>query len=327
VCAGAYLPLLEDGKLVKAREPAYQMAEKTRARDCLSEIVRMTVRYTYQLPFNQIHHSAGNTYPGYPDAHLWVPVFERDGRRLGGHLFAEQKKMDRSPEPDQVRVMTELIAAGSAVYLWRPCCLFSGYIDRCIAAFAGVQPLSGWWTHRRTAEQPTKEPWQVPVPRKPKPDPAHQASAAHPAKPTRSRKGAARKSFELPGWDEPALELSPLRGYVVPMPSGSAPHEVAAGMAYRKLEAWLTRAGFPPATVSVPVRFIVGRTYLAVQVPTGLSTGGVPAPRVWRYAAPTEPFPEDLVTQLGAWPHTAANGDELEQLLAAAEPPRPTEPE
>jgi hypothetical protein len=136
----------------------------------------------------------------------------------------------------------------------------------------------------------------------------------HAAIPARPRVKAP-PPIELPGWDEPALELGQLFGYVVRMPTGRTADDLAAARAYHELEAWLATAGFPASTVSVPLRFIVGRTYLAVQVPTGPSTGGTPAPRVWRYAAPNAPFPVDLVTHLGAWPHAGTDGRALELLL------------
>ncbi|MGK5677566.1 hypothetical protein [Actinoplanes sp. URMC 104] len=321
-CRCDYAPVLTPRKagapqLVKAGEPAYEMAEK-RNRDygCLDERIRPLARDFYPVDWNRVNDSRNNT-PGWPDWVAWTePLLER-GPWADRFLFMELKRMDRSPEPEQVRVLTKMLKLGHAVYLVRPCCLLSGRVDQILGWFTGRKPCSPYWKTRRTVQTIATDPdlttsapmyWPpdpVPLARKKR---TRATAATAPAAAAKKTGRLAKKPVELPGWDEPGIELSLLHGYVVPIPTS----DVAADAAYAEIRAWLNRAGFPTASMTAPLRIIVGRLYLAVLCPTGLASGGKPAPRVWRYAAPTEPFPAAAAALLSA---TAipGSGDALEE--------------
>lgn len=281
-CAGAYRPQLNrHGKLVKAREPAWQMAEQTRAPDCLQERCRALAKL-YQLGY-QHHTDSRKSGKGYPDVHLWTT-----GR---GSVFIELKRMDRDPTAEQVGKLIELRDAGHPVYLVRPCCLLVGVVDELMADFAGVRCR---YAHGGPA---TPAPASTPL----------ESDSAPPAPAPRR----ARPEPELPG--TAVLEpFSNAVGYVVPLGGDSA--------ATRELEEWLRAAGFPPSWTPFPIRFVVGDDAIVVQIRVragrvwraGVPPGPLPEhlPTVLRADVVAGPTSDQVMWLLEAAPPSATLPDQ-----------------
>jgi hypothetical protein len=292
-CAGAYRPQLNGkGKLVKAREPAWAMAEQTRDPGCLQERCRALSK-AYRTGY-QHHKRSDGSGAGYPDCHFWVPV-RADG---GGSAYAELKKMGSDPTPDQVRVMAELQDAGHLVYLVRPCCLLVGVVDEILAALAGVRCL---YVGGHPAGPPTS--FEDILGEKPAADPP---PAPHPVRPARPRREPA-----LDG-REPGEPFPDAVGYIVPMPC-----DEVTSSAVRDVEWWLRAAGFSPPPY--PIRLVVGADRVLVHVRAGLARAGSD-PRVWREGRPVRPFPEKALDGLGArvvpGPDSAAVTEAIELTFA-----------
>ena len=298
-CAGAYRPKLNaKGRLVKANDPAWSMAEQTRDPGCLQEQFRALAR-VYGLEY-QHHGDSRKSGAGYPDVHLWA--------RDRGSAFVELKRMRRDerngrddPTPFQVRRMTSLQKAGHRVYLARPCCLLVGAVDELMAELAGA-PCRYIKGH---PDGGMSQPVVLEV--------AAPPAAARAVRP--------RPEPVLPG-TEVGESFPAAAGYIVPMPAGET-----AAAAVRQLEAWLREAGFPAANVPFPMRIVAGDGVVVVQVRAGLARPGNDV-RVWRGGVPARPFPEHLVDAVNAdvvagpssdkvaWlietvPHSGTLGDEV----------------
>lgn len=278
-CGGVYRPQLNaKGMLVKAKEPAWRMAEQTRDPGCLQERCRALAKF-YRTGYQHHKHSRGSG-AGYPDCHFWAPR-RPDG---GGSVFVELKRMDRgypsdrdNPTPAQIRVMGELQDAGHPVYLCRPCCLLVGVIDELVAALAGVRC--------RYVEGDRAGPV---FPIEPAPTmPAHAEALAL---------GTGRRPMfrpqPLPGRDP--VPFAPAVGVVVPQPATDTARDAMA-----HLEAWLRQAGFSPYDVPYPIRLVTMGLNLHVQCRIGLARPGNDV-RVWRGGTPVTEFPDDLGDALDA---------------------------
>jgi hypothetical protein len=284
-CACGYQVRRVGRSIVREPTAAWDMLEKIHNdphHTTLTEKMRQVCRKVYEVGF-QHEGDSRKSYKGIPDLHLW-PIDDIPGMKLV-HVWIELKRMGGSLTEDQIAVMTSY-ARMDPVYLVRPCCLLSGAVDVILTRHYGGKPRSKYADGSEM-----------------------RAAGGHVVRrPARSR--GAKKEDELPGEELPGLALGQLVGYVVAMPVDDP-----AGIAlYRELELWLRGAGFPPVGMAVPLRLIVGRAYLGVQLTTGLSRAGRAAPRVWRYASPNRPFPQHLVDQLGVV-GVPGTGAELEELL------------
>lgn len=258
-----YRPRLTGGKLVKAREPAWRMFEQTRDPDCLQERFR-ALAPVYRLEY-QHHGDSRKSGRGYPDVHMW-------GTGLGS-MYVELKRMRRGypdgrddPSPDQVRLMSSLLAAPHPVYLARPCCMLVGVVDELMAEFAGVRcRYAGGRPDRRPAPVAAAIPESDPV--------------VYPTRPVVAA---------LPG-AEVGEPFPSAVGYIVAMPGDDATAD-----AVRELEGWLRDAGFPSVHVPYPMRLVVGEAALIVQV------RAAPGERVWRAGVPARPFPDHLIKRARA---------------------------
>jgi hypothetical protein len=268
-CDDTYQPVLNGkGVLVKSRDPAWSMMEQTRDPGCLQEHCRFLGK-VYRLGY-QHHKSSRGSGAGYPDVHLWTPL--RDGG--GGSAYAELKRMGEDPTDDQVRVMAELQDAGHLMYLARPCCLLTGFVDELMAAFAGRPCL--YVKDSLRAFTPVQVPAGAPIP----------APAV-----ARARTLPYRQP-PLPGRDpEP---FTPAIGVIVPHPGTPAAHT-----AMQELEAWLRAAGFSPNDVPYPMRLIVMLRHLHAHCRVGLARPGNDV-RVWRAGTPATDFPDGLLDALDA---------------------------
>lgn len=228
-CGGAYRPKINDrGKLVKSRDPAWQMAEQTRDPGCLQELARSMARF-YQLGYQHAGDSR-KARKGYPDVHLSAP-----GR---GSVFVELKRMGKNPDTHQVLVLAELAAAAHPVFLARPCCALTGALDAIMADLAGVEP-KGVYVKQHVTPPASDLPVAPELAATPRP---------------------ARPQPQLPGGEPPTHMPNPV-GYVVPMSAA-----VNDSDALHQLETWLRAADFPPAYVPFPIRLVTGGGLLAVQV-------------------------------------------------------------
>lgn len=275
-CAGAYRPVLEHGKLVKSREPAWSMAEQTRDPGCLQERIRHLAK-VYRVDY-QHHKTSRGSGAGYPDVHMWAP-----GR---GSVYAELKRMDRgypsncdNPTDVQVRVMGRLQAADehNLVYLWRPCCVLSGVVDEAIAEFAGVRCLYAGGHPAGSSLAGVLADMAATDPRRKPPAPVAVRPVRRPV---------------LPGADP--QPFAPAMGLIVPPPADDA-----ASSAMCDLEDWLRAAGFSPVDVPYPLRLIVGEGALHVQCRVGLARPGRDE-RVWRGGVPARPLPDRMADALHA---------------------------
>lgn len=301
-CAGAYRPQLTDkGKLVKAREPAWQMKESVRSNDCLQAFARGLAAH-YAVGYQHSGDSRKSD-RGYPDVHLWP----RGGPPGRGSTYVELKQMDPNPSEDQVRVMGELAAAGHPVFLVRPCCLLTGVFDQIVADVAGVRPQGKY-------ADPRQRPDATPAATSLLPTAPELAAPARPAPAPRRP----RPQPELPGV-EPPEEIPRAVGYVVPSRAILSDYPAMV-----ELESWLRAAGFPPTLVPFPMRIVAGDALVVVQV-------RVTTERVWRAAPTTTPFPRHLVSRLAADVHLGP-GRYLMTLIEhavpnvdlPAQPPEPT---
>ena len=248
----------------------------------------------YQLP----HFHSGDArkdQPGFPDLLIWS---ER------GREAWELKKMGEVPTLPQAVHMTSLgHGRGFVVRLVRPCCLLSGWVDRWLAALAGVEAnLSPWAPgrggceldaarERRTVRALTPPP---PVAAPADVDPLPAPPVAAPPRQRRLQLVPAPPGAEFD--EAQASAAGRTVGYVVPMPTDTAGWRAAG-----QLEQWLRAAGFAASDVPWPIRFAVAEStgLLVVRVNIGSPPGpGQPPPRAWRTGTVDVPVPEDLIRTL-----------------------------
>lgn len=297
-CAGAYRPVLEHGKLIKSREPAWAMAEQTRDGGCLQERFRHLAKL-YRVGY-QHHTTSRGSGAGYPDVHLWAP-----GR---GSVYAELKRMDRgypsgcdNPTDVQVRIMAELQAADvhNRIYLARPCCMLSGAVDELIAEFTGTRCLYAGGHPAGSSLAGVLADMAATDPRR-KPAPPIAAAATEPV-------ARRRREPPLPGTDPHRFD--PAMGLIVPPPADDT-----AAAAMRELEGWLRAAGFSPVDLPYPMRLIVGDGVLHAHCRVGLARPGHDE-RVWRGGVPASPFPDHLVRVLRANQVMGPSSDKVAWLI------------
>lgn len=295
-CTCGYQVRRRGREILRVPAIAWDMLEfihNDRARRSLTEKMRRVVRKEYELGLQHAGDSR-KSYAGTPDFHIWPPAPIPGLKPV--HVWIELKRMGENPSADQVTVMTSYHLMGDAVYLVRPCCLLSGTVDVLLCRHFGGIPRSSY-----AGGDPEYMAWLESA------DEDFDLTL-----PATGRRRAKPKEPDLPGHEQPPMALGELDGYAVAMPVD--PDLFAT---FRRLERWFDDAGFPAVALPLPLRFVVGRSYLAVQVSTGLAVAGVQAPRVWRYAAPAAPFPYGVVGELLAAGKAVTvkgrSGEELEQ--------------
>jgi hypothetical protein len=277
-----YAPLLTNGRLVRAHDPAWQMAEKTRDPGCLNELVRIRAvkaatdrRPGYNLGYCHSHRSQ-REYPGYPDCHIWGE----------GSLHRELKRMGRSPEPAQAATLTRM-GHSLDVGVWWPCCWYSGRVDRELGALAGRHEqdllIGQHWAPGLPPQpgQPGYTPWTPDTATPPGQAATTNTTPAGPLYHPDSR---------LPGRPLPAQftdDMGP--GYVIPMPRDD--RAITAGA---HLDRWLRQHGISPTYVPYPVEIIDGPAGVAVRC-VGL---GPTASYTWRWAPKVTPLTSQLLAAL-----------------------------
>lgn len=317
-----YAPLLTGGRLVKKHDPAWQMAEKTRAVDCLTELVRVRAvkgmddrHLGYLLSFMHSHEST-REYPGFPDCDITGDA---------GHLVRELKRMGEFPSPAQQAWLTRKQKAGQNVGVWWPCCWYSGRIDRELAAIAGVPALGGIWVPG-LPPQPGQAGYRPPSPEllMTAPDRAPAAAGAP--------RGAAKRADDLAprtvttkGPRMSTLPGEPTRDPRRALDEGATgltmPLHAVGGDVCTEIETWLRANGVAPSAVPFPLSVIYDDNTIAVCCSTGPGPG---APRFgvareWRTIPAIVPVPEGLTTRVrDAGGALAVGADQLDQLVGAS---------